>query len=143
MAAFTVNSLTVLKEPLAYNSVNAVPFCANAISADITGCETILASPGAGYARVITQIIVMSDEQFTVTVGEGNAGAAVTTVLFGPLYFGSEERVTEAGVAVTTPSIFTFKPNLPIKMTTDTILAADASAAGNVCVIVEGFVVTG
>ena len=142
MAAFTANSMTTL-DPITPHPVNAVPFCVNAINADASACETILASPGAGYSRVITQIIVMTDEQMTVTIGEGNAGDGVTAVLFGPLYFGSEERVTEAGVAVTTPSIFIYKPTRPIKMTTNTILAADASAPGNVCVIVEGYVVTG
>ena len=103
-------------------------FAVNATSADASGCEVIKAAPSAGYSIYITHLSVMIDANITVTIGEGETASAVDTIKIGPIPSPTEGLV--------------WQKDFPdaIQLTAATLLAMDASGAGNVCVYVEGFV---
>ena len=137
--AITTNATTVMPFKINHDPVNAVPFCVNATSADASGCEEIMAAPGAGYALAIESLSVSTDDHITVTVGEDENSGAVKTVLFGPIPFSQE--VTGAGYVQPGHWQRAFKN--PIKLAANKPLTVDASGAGNICVVVEGCTVTG
>jgi len=100
----------------------------NAISADASGCEEIIAAPGAGLSLVIEHIVISSDSAISVTIGEGETTGAVTTALIGPVTFAAGQSI---------PFPITGRTQ-GIKLTADTSLTVDASGAGNINVWVQG-----
>jgi hypothetical protein len=59
-------------------------FTVNATTADLSGCETLLAAV-ADKRIVIDSIAINAGASITVTVGEGETTGAVTTALLGPV----------------------------------------------------------
>jgi hypothetical protein len=102
-------------------------FAVNAISADASGGEEIHAA-ATGKSHYITQIEISCVSAITVTIGEGESGDAVETVLFGPFYF-----------AATSGSPVSIQLNPPVKLTAAKSISLDASGAGNVQVFVQGY----
>jgi hypothetical protein len=111
---------------LVTNDVDRVGFVCNGNSADLSGCETLVAAV-AGKSIYLERIAVSFGAAISVTIGAGETTGAVTTVLVGPLY----------GAANTTVEL-TF--TRPIKVTAATALVADSSGAGNITVLVQGFI---
>ena len=63
-------------------------FCRNCTSADISGCETILAAPGAGLSIVVNHITINSTANITISIGEGETvPGTLDTVFIGPVNF--------------------------------------------------------
>jgi hypothetical protein len=99
----------------------------NASIADASGCEEIVAAPGAGYNLVIERLIIHIGAAITVTVGSGETGpGSVEGDKIGPL----------GGAAGT--YILDLRDD-PILLTANKSLTFDASGAGTVCIIAEGF----
>lgn len=98
----------------------------NATSADLSACEELKAAV-AGVSHYIRGITINSASAITVTVGEGETTNNVTTALIGPVTF------TTAGY------VYHFIFLEPIKLTAATALTVDASGAGTVHVMVQGF----
>jgi len=105
-------------------------FAVNAVSADASGCEELKAAPGAGVSIYITQIEISCVAAITVTIGAGETGGAVTTVLFGPFNF---EATSGSPVSISLRG-------KGIKLAANTSLTIDASGAGAVQVFVEGYI---
>lgn len=108
------------------NDTERSGFIVNANSADLSGCEELKAA-AAGKSIYIERLTVNSEAALNVTIGEGETAGAVTTIVVGPLYLAANGTVSTA-----------FEKAL--KLTAATALTIDASGAGNVTVIVEGFV---
>jgi len=119
------------------NSVSSRGFVVNGNTSDLSSCETLV-SGVTGKSIYIERVAVSFGAAISVTIGEGEQAATTTTtttvapgdvstVLIGPLY-GAENSTVEL--------VFT----RPIKLTAATDLTADASGAGNVTVIVQGYI---
>lgn len=108
------------------NNVATSGYVANGNSADLSGCETLVAAVAA-KSIYIERIAVSFGAEITVTIGEGESSDGVETVLIGPLY-GAENTTVEL--------VF----NRPVKLTAATALTADASGSGNVTVVVQGYI---
>jgi len=111
---------------LVTDSVDRAGFVANGNSADLSGCETLV-SAVAGASIYVEKISVSFGAAITVTIGAGETTGAVTTVLIGPLY----------GAANTTIELVFTRPS---KVAAATALTADASGAGNVTIVVQGYI---
>lgn len=99
---------------------------ANGNTADLSGAETLRAAPGAGNELVLEKIVISSGAAITVTIGAGETGGAVTTVIYGPVHMAANSQHTvnfERGVV----------------LAANTALVADASGAGNVTILAEGY----
>lgn len=97
----------------------------NAVSADASGCEEIIAAPTDGSSHYIRSAVVNSAATISVTIGAGETGGAVTAALIGPVN-------TVAG----TSAVFVFNP--PLMVGANTALTVDASGAGAVCIVAQG-----
>jgi hypothetical protein len=95
-------------------------FTVNATTADLSGCETLLAAV-ADKRIVIDSIAINAGASITVTVGEGETTGAITTALLGPV------SLIEG---------LTWSKEFPdgLYLTAATALTADASGAGAVCI---------
>ncbi len=102
-------------------------FSINATSTDAQGTEIIKAAPGTGISIYLTKITISCATAITVTVGEDEAASAVVTPIVGPVPFG-----TGGGQQV-------FDFGHPIKMTANKLLAFDASGAGAIQILAEGY----
>jgi len=123
---------------LVSNNVASRGFVVNGNTADLSGCETLV-SGVSGKSIYVERIAVSFGAAITVTIGEGEQTPTTTTttcapdrwdvstVLIGPLY-GAANSTVEL--------VFT----RPIKLTAATDLTADASGAGNVTIIVQGYI---
>jgi len=109
-------------------TVSPVGWAVCATSADAQGCETIKAAPGAGVSLCIRSLSISCVSAITVTVGEGEATSAVESPIIGPVEFTATSG---------SPVNVTFNP--PIKLTANKALSVDASGAGNICVIAQGY----
>ena len=101
-------------------------FAVNAVTDDASGCEELVAAPGAGKYLVLRQVIISCVAAITITIGAGETAGAVTSPVLGPLTF----------VATSPVSIFTFNPG--IKLAANTSLTVDASGAGAATIFVQG-----
>ena len=100
----------------------------NAVSADASGCEEIIAAPAAGLAIKIRHVTINNGANaISITLGQGETGGAVTTALIGPVAF-----------AANTSMQWTFNP--PMELTAATALTVDASGAGDVCIFAQGVI---
>jgi hypothetical protein len=104
-------------------------FAVNASSADLSGTEELQAAPAAGTNIYLTQLEISCVEAITVTIGAGETGGAVTTVLFGPFNF-----------AAGNGSPISIQLNPAVKLAAATSLTADASGAGVVQIFVQGYI---
>ena len=100
-------------------------FILNAVSADASGCEELKAAPAAGTSIVVDHITINSAAAISVTIGEGKTGAAVTTVLIGPVNF-----------AANTAMQWDFPSGMVL--TAATALTIDTSGAGEICIFAWG-----
>ena len=100
-------------------------FIKNAVSANASGGETIIVSPGAGKHFEIQRVSISSDSAISVTLGENLNAGAVVTALLGPVTFAAGQSITWKF----TPSMLT---------SDDVALCVDASGAGNINVYVQG-----
>jgi hypothetical protein len=111
---------------LVTNDVDRCGFFSNGNSADLSGCETLVAAV-AGKSIYVERVAVSFGAAISVTLGAGETTGAVTTVLVGPLY----------GAANTTVELVFTRP---IKLAAATALVADSSGAGNVTITCQGYV---
>ena len=111
---------------LVSNSVDRHGFLVNGTTADLSGCEQLVAAV-TGKKICVERLVVSFGAAITVTVGAGETAGAVTTVLIGPLY----------GAANTTVEL-TF--TRPIVLAAATALVADASGAGAVTISAQGYI---
>jgi len=98
-----------------------------ASSDDLSPCETIKAAV-TGKALYVEYLVIMCSSAITVTIGAGDGGDAVTTILIGPVPFSGHS----------TAKTFDMRAH-PIQLASATALAVDASGAGSVCIFVKGF----
>lgn len=94
-------------------------------SADASGCETLKAAV-SGASHYIRGFAVSSSANISVAVGEDASGAAVVTP-FATVYLTGDD------------GLFSHRFASPIRLTPNTPLVVDASGAGNIAVIVEGY----
>ena len=118
--------------PISVNNLTPAKagFAVNATSADFSGCEELKAAPGAGVSIYLTQIEISCVAAITVTIGAGETGGAVTTVLLGPFNFAATSG---------SPINLTFRGK-GIKLAANTSLTVDSSAGGAVQIFAEGYV---
>lgn len=124
--AIATNAITVAGPVQAWVSQGVTQWRINATSEDASGCEEIVATPGAGYALCITRLTIGIGAAITVTVGSGAAAGAVEGDKIGPI----------GGAAGT--YVLDFRDR-PVQLTTNKSLTVDASGAGTICVYAEGF----
>lgn len=103
-----------------------VGFIANAVSADITGCETILAKVTAKRIK-IKHLTINSTAAISIWIGEGAAAGTIDTNLIGPLDFAALQTMR-----------WDFWPLL--ELTTANLLLCDADGAGQVCIFAQGYI---
>lgn len=96
-------------------------------STDLSGAEEIKTAPGAGLNLYITYLFISCVSAIDVTVGEGELKAAVTT-----------EYTTFEFVATNNAPIDIYFTR-PLKLTANTSFAVDASGAGKVTIVCEGY----
>ncbi len=101
----------------------------NAISANASGAEVLKAAPGAGVSLYLESLLINGVNGITVTVGEDEAASAVGTPILGPITF--------AGASW--GETITHRFARPIKLTANKSLVVDASGAGAICVLAEGY----
>lgn len=111
---------------LVTNNVGTYGFVANANSADYTGCEELVAAV-SGKSIYVERVVITSDTATNFTIGAGETGGAVTTVVIGPVYLAANTSIS-----------FVF--SRPIKLAANTALVVDAAGAGNATVIVQGYI---
>jgi len=103
-----------------------VGFIANAVSADITGCETILAKT-TGKRIKISHLTINSTAAISIWIGEGSAAGTIINNLIGPLDFTALQTIQ-----------WSFWPLL--ELTSDYLLLCDADGAGQVCIFAQGVI---
>lgn len=122
----STNAITMTAPKSQIVNQTVTPWYINASSADATGCEEIVAAPGAGYALVVERLIIGIGAAITVTVGSGAAAGAVEGDKIGPIGGAAGTYLIEFDERV-------------VQLTTNKSLTFDASGIGTVCVYAEGF----
>lgn len=102
-----------------------VGFIKNAVSADASGCEEIIAATHGKQIKIRHLTINNGANAISHTIGEGETGGAVTTALIGP-------------IAMAANSSLQWDFNPPLELTANTALVIDSSGAGAVCVFAQG-----
>lgn len=98
----------------------------NGISADASGCEELVAAPGAGLSLVVDHLTINNGANaISITIGAGETGGAVTATLIGPV-----------AMAANTSIQFNFPYGMVV--TANTALVVDASGAGAICIFAQG-----
>ena len=119
------------------------PFAVFFTSADLSGCEAIKAV--SGYTNIYLKKVKLWTVApgITVTVGEGETTNAPTANLIGPIPFVVEDDVgtpaNERNYAHPVAFDYEFAHRDGVQLTATRDLTIDASAAGVVCGICEGF----
>lgn len=101
-----------------------IGFIKNGVSADASGCETVVAAV-AGKKIKVRHLSVNSAGAQSITIGEGETTGAVTTALIGPV-----------AMAANTTLQWDFNP--PMELTAATALTVDSSSNDQVCVFAQG-----
>ena len=104
-------------------------FCANGYSADASGCEELVAAPGAGKYIVLIFAMVNVGANLTVTIGSGEDSGAVEAAVLGPISM-------LAGATL----LWDFR-NGGIVLPANKSLTVDTSGAGAVTCFVQGRVI--
>lgn len=111
------------------------PFSLSFDSADLSGCETILAMPSGASGIYLEHIVLMSAASITVTVGDGETTGSLTADVLGPITFNRDVGTPDVEVAPAV--VLNHRFEREILFSTD--ISIDASAGGVVNGIVEGF----
>lgn len=136
--AITVTSINAKSKRLAPGWSNTTAFCVQAQSADWSGCEVIKAAPTTGFLVIDSIWVWSTAKDITFTVGSGETGGNLDATIWGPLTFSVE--TTAAGYA---PGVqYSWLPGRQIWLPEKTLLAADASGAGDVLVMIEGLILS-
>jgi hypothetical protein len=123
----STNAISITAARGAWVSQAVTPWQVNATSADASGCEEIVATPGTGYHLVISRLIIYIGAAITVTVGSGETGpGSVEGDKIGPLGGAAGTYVLDVR-------------EHPVLLTANKSLTFDASGPGTVCIYVEGF----
>jgi hypothetical protein len=101
-------------------------FAVNGTSADVSGCEELVATPGAGKYLHLRHVTISSADAIAITLGTGETGGAVTNAVLGPISFAANQTIQ-----------WNFNPT--IKLTVNESLTVDADGAGVVTVFAQGF----
>ena len=117
--AFTINDITGTRP-----RTRGTPWRINAASNDISHCEILVDAPGVGSHIYIESISIIFTS-IIVSVGSGESVSAVEAKILGPLSY--EQH-------------FDFSDD-PVQLPDNKALTADASEAGLVCIVVEGFTI--
>ncbi|OHB65760.1 MAG: hypothetical protein A2Y76_01665 [Planctomycetes bacterium RBG_13_60_9] len=102
------------------------PWQVNASSADASGCEEIVATPGAGYQLVLCRAYIYVGAAITVSLGQNDNAGTLETTLIGPLAGAAGNYILDVR-------------DQPIILAANKALCVDASGAGQVCIYVEGY----
>jgi hypothetical protein len=102
-----------------------VGFIKNAVSADASGCEEIIAATPGKQIKIRHLTINNGANALSHTIGEDKNGAAVKTALIGP-------------IAMPANSSIQWDFNPPMELTAGTALVVDSSGNGAVCVFTQG-----
>jgi hypothetical protein len=117
------------------------PFAVFFTSTDLSGCEVIKAITGYSNLYLKKFKVWSREHDITVTIGEGETAAAPDTDLIGPFPLLEENDTgtpsNERHYAHPASFDYEFAHRDGIQLTDD--LTIDASGAGTVCGIVEGF----
>lgn len=111
---------------LVTNNVDKVGFVANGNSADLSGCESLVAAV-AGKSIHVEKIHISAGAAINLTIGAGETGGAVTAVVIGPVYMAANSNAK-------------YEFTRPIKLAAATALVVDASGAGAATVTVQGYI---
>jgi len=104
-------------------------FIVNGVSADASGCEILVAAPGAGIQIVVDSLTINNGANaITITIGQGVNAGAVETALLGPISF-----------AVNTSLQFVFSSGM--WLLANKSLSVDTSGAGAICIFAQGRIV--
>lgn len=102
-----------------------VGFIKNAVSADASGCEEIIAATSGKQIKIRHLTINNGENALSHTIGEDENASAVKTSLIGPI-----------AMAANTSLQWDFNP--PLELTAGAALTVDSSGAGAVCVFAQG-----
>jgi hypothetical protein len=106
---------------------NSGAFIVNAKTTDASPCEVLIAAPGSGKSIYLKHITINATSPNTVTIGEGETTpGSVDTVLIGPA------NLAAGGVLQ-----FDFYP--PLKLTSNKLLAVDATDTGAIMFFIQGY----
>lgn len=97
------------------------------INGDLSGCEELVAAPGAGVSHYLEAVVISGSGAQNITIGAGETGGAVTSAIFGPIY--------QAATGANCVKRF----GRPIKVGANTSITVDSSAANAATVFVEGY----
>lgn len=103
-------------------------FILNATSADASGCEELRAAPTSG-SIIVSKVTINSTAAISVTIGAGETTGGVTSAIVGPV-----------AMAATSTVSFDFTDIGGMKLPAQTALVVDASGAGNIAIVVTGYV---
>lgn len=101
-------------------------WCINATSADATGCEFVVAAPTTGNLY-LCQVLVSSAAAISVDIGATDAAGDT----------GVDHSIISFYMAANTTQRYVFRE--PIELASVDGLAVDASGAGAICVVAEGY----
>lgn len=102
-------------------------FAVNGTSANASGCEELVATPGAGKYLHLRQVTISSAAAISITLGTGAAAGSVAHAVLGPIAFAANQTIQ-----------WVFNPS--ICLTVDESLTVDADGAGVLTVFAQGFV---
>jgi len=112
-----------------------VYFCKHFDSADLSGCEQIMAMPSGANHIYLKKLVIASTVSLTVTLGDGETSGSLTTDVLGPITLNRDIGTPDAHVAPAT--IFHHEFLNELDFSTD--VSIDASDAGTVWGLIEGF----
>lgn len=103
-------------------------FFLSATSVDVSDCEVLMASPGAGKSICVDFLMVNSTDAIAISLGAGEAGGNLVAPLIGPIEFTAKQTLQ-----------WTFGCG-GLKVATDTLFAIDSDGAGVIYVFCSGHV---
>ena len=111
------------------------PFCKHFDSADLSGCEEIMAMPSGASGIYLESITIASTSSITVTLGDGETSSAPTADVLGPITLNRDVGTPDVEVASAT----IFKHKFERELLFEDSITIDASAAGVVWGLIEGY----
>ena len=102
-------------------------FAVNGTSANVSACEELVATPGAGKYLHLRHVTISSAAAISITLGSGVNAGAVNNVVLGPIAFAANQTIQ-----------WIFNPS--ICLTVNESLTVDADGAGVITVFAQGFV---
>ena len=102
-------------------------FIANATSADLSGCEELVAAQAGKFIK-ISHLSIQSVAAIAITIGAGETGGAVTAALLGPMEFAAGDFRQ-----------WQFFPSY-LLLPSATALTIDADGAGACWIFIQGYI---